>query len=129
MCWAGFRTGDSVCDLFRVLGSGPYPLLLNAGQAGRRGRLWWRLLLDQYGAADVIIPIARLERQWHGGPVIGRFAARYGPDNRLIGTFAARSGRIAGVPAMKTKVVRRINIIYKRTSMEGRLGRHRDHVT
>src|SRR3546814_5565534 len=85
-----FRTGDSAIDYVRAIGSGPDPLLLNAGQAGRRGRLWWRLLLDQYGAADVIIPIARLERQWPGGPVIGRFAARYGPDNRLIGTFALR---------------------------------------
>src|SRR3546814_56272 len=80
--WARFRTGDSAIDYVRAIGSGPDPLLLNAGQAGRRGRLWWRLLLDQYGAADVIIPIARLERQWPGGPVIGRFAARYGPDNR-----------------------------------------------
>src|SRR3546814_9363803 len=111
--WARFRTGDSAIDYVRAIGSGPDPLLLNAGQAGRRGRLWWRLLLDQYGAADVIIPIARLERQWPGGPVIGRFAARYGPDNRLIGTFALRVGSSAGVPDMRDKAVARMDQLYK----------------
>src|SRR3546814_2275290 len=95
--------------------------LLNAGQAGRRGRLWWRLLLDQYGAADVIIPIARLERQWPGGPVIGRFAARYGPDNRLIGTFALRVGSSAGVPDMMDKAVARMDQLYTQALVDGTL--------
>src|SRR3546814_19884197 len=47
--WARFRTGDSAIDYVRAIGSGPDPLLLNAGQAGRRGRLWWR----QIGRAHV----------------------------------------------------------------------------
>jgi hypothetical protein len=119
--WARFRTGDSAIDYVRAIGSGPDPLLLNAGQAGRRGRLWWRLLLDQYGAADVIIPIARLERQWPGGPVIGRFAARYGPDNRLIGTFALRVGSSAGVPDMMDKAVARMDQLYTQALVDGTL--------
>ena len=46
--WARYRTGDSAIDYVRVAGSVADPVLLNAGQTGRRGRLWWRVLLDQY---------------------------------------------------------------------------------
>src|SRR3546814_8029213 len=75
--WARFRTGDSAIDYVRVAGSIADPILLNAGQTGRRGRLWWRVLLDQYGAADVVIPIARLDRQYPGGPVTGTRSAEH----------------------------------------------------
>lgn len=117
--WARYRTADSAIDYVRTSGTGPDPLLLNAAQTGRRGRLWWRLLLDQYGAADVIIPIARLEREWPGGPVIGRFAARYGPDNRLISTFALRVGSSAGIPDMMDKAVARVDALYTRALADG----------
>ena len=119
--WARYRTGDSSIDYVRTIGTGPDPLLLNAGQAGRRGRIWWRVLLDQYGAADVIMPMARLERQWPGGPVIGRFAARYGPDNRLIGTFALRVAASSGIPEMMDQAVRRMDALYTRALMDGTL--------
>lgn len=119
--WARFRTGDSAIDYVRTSGAGPDPLLLNGGQAGRRGRLWWRVLLDQYGAADVIMPVARLERQWPGGPVTGRFAARYGPDNRLIGTFALRVAASSGIPEMMDQAVRRMDDLYTKALISGTL--------
>src|SRR3546814_20750572 len=68
-----------------------------------------------------LIPIARLERQWPGGPVIGRFAARYGPDNRLIGTFALRVGSSAGVPDMMDKAVARMDQLYTQALVDGTL--------
>src|SRR3546814_19819590 len=68
-----------------------------------------------------LIPIARLERQWPGGPVIGRFAARYGPDNRLIGTFALRVGSSAGVPDMMDKAVARMDQLYTPALVDGTL--------
>lgn len=117
--WARYRTGESAIDYVRASGSGPDPLLLNAGQLGRRGRLWWRVLLDQYGAADVIMPMARLERQWPGGPVIGRFAARYGPDNRLIGAFTLRVQGSSGIPEMMDHAVARMDALYARALQEG----------
>jgi len=43
-------------------------VLLNYGQIGRRGRLWWRNLLDQYGAP---ISSSRL-RGWSGNIPAGR---------------------------------------------------------
>lgn len=119
--WARYRTGDSAIDYVRVSGSVADPVLLNAGQIGRRGRLWWRVLLDQYGAADVVIPIARLERQWPGGPVLGTFTARYGPDNSLIGTFSLRASDERAIPKMLDEGARRIDELYIRALNDGRL--------
>lgn len=119
--WARYRTGDSAIDYVRTSGTGQDALLLNAGQIGRRGRLWWRNILDQYGAADVIFPIARLERQWPGGPVIGSFAARYGPDNELLGSFSLRANNEAAIPKMLDEAIARINGIYSKSLLDGRL--------
>jgi hypothetical protein len=119
--WARYRTGDSAIDYVRVAGSIADPILLNAGQTGRRGRLWWRVLLDQYGAADVVIPIARIERQYPGGPVTGTFTARYGPDNMLIGSFGLRAPSDSAIPAMLDEAARRIDELYIRALNDGRL--------
>ena len=107
--WARYRTGDSAIDYVRVAGSVADPILLTAGQTGRRGRLWWRVLLDQYGAADVVIPIARLDRAYPGGPVTGTFTARYGPDNSLIGSVTLRASNASGVAQMLDEGARRID--------------------
>ncbi|HEX7876578.1 MAG TPA: heavy-metal-associated domain-containing protein [Sphingobium sp.] len=119
--WARFRTGDSAIDYVRVSGSIADPILLNAGQVGRRGRLWWRVLLDQYGAADVVVPIARIERQWPGGPVTGTFTARYGPDDRLIGSFSLRASAESAIPQMLDEAARRIDQLYTTALNDGRL--------
>nr|WP_243855736.1 heavy-metal-associated domain-containing protein [Sphingobium vermicomposti] len=120
--WARFRTGESAIDYVRVSGSIADPILLNAGQTGRRGRLWWRVLLDQYGAADVVVPIARLERQWPGGPVTGTFTARYGPDDRLIGaSFSLRASAESAIPQMLDEAARRIDQLYTAALNDGRL--------
>lgn len=119
--WARYRVGDSAIDYVRTSGAGQDALLLNAGQIDRRGRNWWRNILDQYGAADVIFPIARLERQWPDGPVTGRFSARYGPDNRLLGSFALRVRREADIPAMLDQAIRQLNGLYTRALIDGRL--------
>lgn len=119
--WARYRTNSSTIDYVRVSGSGPDALLLNQGQIGRRGRNWWRNLLDQYGAADVVIPIARITRLWPGGPVEGRFAARYGPDNALIGTFALRVQNEAAIPQMFDQAIERLNGLYSQALLDGRL--------
>ena len=119
--WARYRTGDSAIDYVRVAGSIADPILLNAGQTGRRGRLWWRVLLDQYGAADVVIPIARLDRQYPGGPVTATFTARYGPDNSLIGSFSLRASNDSGLPKLLDEGARRIDELYIRALNDGRL--------
>src|SRR5690606_37729206 len=105
--WATFQAGASPIDYVRPVGAGGESLILTAGQAERRSRLWWRNVLDQFGAADVIIPTARLERQWPGGPVHGTFTARYGPDNRFLDSFSLTAPSEKDLPAMLDKAVLR----------------------
>ncbi len=119
--WAKFRTADSLIDYVRPSGSGGESLLLNAGQIDRRSRNWWRVILDQFGAADVIYPIVRLERQFPGGPVIGRFSARYGPDNRFLGSFALRAQSAEGIPAMMAQGVLKMDELLQEGFRAGRL--------
>ena len=110
--WATYRFSSSAIDYVRPSGTGADPLLLNFGQTGRPGRRWWRALLDQYGAADVLVPTVRLERQWPGGPVVGHFSARFGPDNRLLETFTLRAANSAGVAKMMQDGIARIDGAY-----------------
>ncbi len=110
--WARFRPGDSAIDYVRPFGSDSESLVLTAGQADRRNRVWWRNILDQFGAADVIIPIVRLEYEYPGGPVTGRFTARYGPDNRFIETFTLNAPSSEGIADMMDQAIGRIDTIY-----------------
>lgn len=119
--WARFRTGNSTVDYIRPAGTGPDPLLLTVGQTMRPGRGWWRTIIDQYGASDILIPVVRLHRSWPGGPVVGMFQARHGPDNALIGSFALRVGSAEGLPQLLDAGVARIDALYQRALREGRL--------
>lgn len=119
--WAHFRAGTSPIDYVRPAGANGESLLITAGQPGRRSRAWWRNVLDQFGAADVIIPEARLERQWPGGPVRGQFTARYGPDNTWLGSFELSANDEAGVPKMLADAVVRIDRIYADALEQGLL--------
>ncbi|MBV9747900.1 MAG: hypothetical protein JO157_03705, partial [Acetobacteraceae bacterium] len=121
--WARFRAEESSIDYVRPPGSGPDPLLLTYGQASRRGRGWWRTLLDQYGASDILLPTVRLYRQWPGGPVIGVFEARHGPDNDLLESFTLRVGTSDGLPQLLDAGVRRMDVVYTRALSAGALSR------
>lgn len=119
--WANFSNGASTMDYVRPIGSGGDSLLLTAGQAGRRSRGWWRTVIDQFGAADVIMPVARLERQWPGGPVRGTFTARYGPDSTFLESFTLTANDEAGVPGMLDQAVVRMDKIYADALSRGML--------
>ncbi len=110
--WAEYNTGQSALDYVRTAGTGADTLLLNAGQTGRRGRVWWRVILDQYGAADVLMPIARVEYSYPGGPIKGYFTARFGPDDKLIDSFTMTGPSPAALPDMMEKAVARMDAIY-----------------
>ncbi len=119
--WARFRSGGSPIDYVRPVGTGSDPLLLTAAQSRRPGRGWWRLLLDQYGAADIVVPEVYLDRQFPGGPVIGHFVARHGPDAEVIESFSLRVADADAMPAMLDEGVRRIDMAYARALQDGRL--------
>ncbi|GAA4776091.1 hypothetical protein GCM10023219_24590 [Stakelama sediminis] len=124
--WRRFRTGDSRIDYIRVAGNGPDALLLNAGQVGRRDRNWWRSILNQYGADDVLIPQVRLERQWPGGPIIATFIAGHGPDNDEIARFRLRVDSASGLGALLDEGVKRLDAAYEKALSDGTL--HVDHL-
>jgi hypothetical protein len=119
--WAEYRTGASAIDYVRASGAGGESLLITAGQPGRRSRVWWRGILDQFSASDVLIPVARLERQWPGGPVQGTFTARYGPDNRVIGSFTLQAKDEDGLPAMLAQALARMDQLYTDALAKGLL--------
>lgn len=119
--WAQYRTGDSSIDYVRTAGTGPDTLLLNAGQPTRRSRVWWRVILDQYGAADVLMPTARIEAAYPGGPITGHFAARYGPDNELLGSFRMTGPSPRALPDMMRKAVAQMDALYVAALSSGRL--------
>lgn len=119
--WARFRTGNSPVDYVRPTGSGIDPLLLNVNQARRPGRGWWRMLVDQYGAADVIVPEVHLKRLYPGGPAVATFTARHGPDGRVLGRFTLRVERSALIPKLLDEGVRGLDLLYGRALAAGQL--------
>ncbi|MFM9937419.1 MAG: heavy-metal-associated domain-containing protein [Novosphingobium sp.] len=119
--WAEFRTGSSVIDYVRPSGASADSLLLTAGQISRRSRNWWRLVLDSFSASDVIMPMARLERLWPGGPVRGTFTARRGPDNRFLGSFELTAPNEDKLPAMLAEAVVKLDGIYASALASGQL--------
>jgi hypothetical protein len=119
--WAEYQMGASAIDYVRPSGSGWESLVLTFGQTGRRSRAWWSDVLDQFGAADVLIPIANLTYSYPGGPVEGHFTARYGPDNRWLGEFTLRVRNAEQVPAMLTQAVQRFDQIFTRGLADGQL--------
>lgn len=119
--WARFRTGNSPVDYVRPTGTGVDSLVLTPSQTWRPGRTWWRLLIDGYGAADVLIPQVQIERQWPGGPVIGRFYAFHGPDREYLGGFVLRVESGDGLPKLMDEGVKRMDALYVRALQEGRL--------
>jgi hypothetical protein len=121
--WAQFRTSQSPIDYVRVSGMGADPLLINASQASRPGRGWWRNLLDMYGANDILVAEVQLQRLYPGGPARARFIARHGPDDEIVGGFTLTASNSEGIPAMMAEGVQRIDQIYAQALAAGRLTR------
>ena len=121
--WAQFRTAQSPIDYIRVSGMGADPLLINASQTSRPGRGWWRNLLQMYGAADVLVAEVQLQRLYPGGPARGRFIARHGPDNEIIGGFTLTAANSEGIPAMMAEGAQRIDQLFGQAMAAGKLSR------
>ena len=119
--WAKFRTDNSPMDYVRAIGNGADPLLLTAAQMERPGRKWWRALLDQYGAVDLLVAQVKLVRDYPGGPITGHFSAHYGPDKKLLESFTLRVQSPASLPKMMEEGVARTDQIFSRALGSGLL--------
>ncbi|WP_379920810.1 heavy-metal-associated domain-containing protein [Erythrobacter sp. R86502] len=119
--WAEFNPGASRIDYVRLSGGGGDSLLVNFGQAGRRSRAWWRSMLDQYGATDVLMAFARLDHEFPGGPVAGTFTAAYGPDSLTLDTFTLKADSPDALPAMMAQAVERMDGVFTAALNSGKL--------
>jgi hypothetical protein len=119
--WAEFQAGKSEIEYVRPNGAGGDSLLLTYGQTTRRSRSWWSNILDSYGASDIIVPIAHLERQWPGGPIKATFTARYGPDNTFLDEFSMTAPNDAAIPQMFAMAVQRFDQIFSGALNSGKL--------
>lgn len=97
--WARLRAGESPIDYVRIQPTPGDVILLNAWQAERRHIFLWRMLIDRYQVADVLIPELILDRRWANGPVSGLLIVRFGPAGREIGRvrLVNRAGDVAGL--------------------------------
>ena len=121
--WAQFQTAQSPINYVRVSGMGADPLLVNAAQASRPGRGWWRALLDMYNAQDILVAEVQLQRAFPGGPARARFIARHGPDNEVLGGFTLTAPNSEAIPAMMAQGTQRMDAIFAQALADGRLSR------
>jgi hypothetical protein len=106
-----------------VSGLGVDPVLVNAAQAGRPGRGWWRNIIDLYGAADILVAEVQLQRLYPGGPARGRFIGRHGPDGEIVGGFTLTAASSDQIPAMMAQGVQRMDELFTQALAAGRLER------
>jgi hypothetical protein len=119
--WAEHQFGTSPIDYVRPAGVSGESLLLTYGQTRRRSRGWWAVVLDEFRAADILVPIARLEYQWPGGPVEGHFTARHGPDNRFLDEFSMQADSVEELPDMLERAVARFDEMFMQALGDGTL--------
>ncbi|MEN3747758.1 heavy-metal-associated domain-containing protein [Sphingomonas sp. HF-S3] len=119
--WSRFRSSNSTVDYVRPRATGPDSLLINAGQITRRGRGWWRAIVDQYGAADVLIAEVQLRSDYPGGPMTAVFTASHGPDRVLVTQFALRVDNSNGLDSMLDQGIQRIDQAYQAALSSGQL--------
>ena len=110
--WASFRTSQSPIDYVRVSGLGVDPLLVNAAQARRPGRGWWRNILDLYGAANVLVAEVSVDRLYPGGPTKAHFIGRFGPDGLTLGNFDLTAKDSNDLPRMMNEGVQRMDELF-----------------
>ena len=67
------------------------------------------------------MPEVQLQRLWPGGPAIGTFTARHGPDDQVLGRFTLRVENSAAIPKLLDEGVRRLDLIYAAALDAGQL--------
>ena len=117
--WAQYRTSQSAIDYVRVSGLGVDPLLVNAAQARRPGRRWWRNIIDLYGTSNVLIAEVSLHRLYPGGPARASFVGRFGPDGDRLGGFDLMAKDSADIPRMMAEGVERMDQLFTQALAAG----------
>ena len=119
--WARYRAGASPMQYVRATTIVGDSVLLGAWQARRDDRDLWRNILNRFRAADVLVAEAKLDRTYPGGPIVGTFTARHGPDSTLLARFKLQVRSATELDRMLDTAVRRIDANYALALREGRL--------
>ena len=119
--WARYRAGASPMQYVRATTIVGDSILLNAWQARRDDRDLWRNILNRFRAADVLTAEAKLDRTYPGGPIVGTFTARHGPDSTLLARFKLQVRSATQLDRMLDMAVSRIDANYAKALREGRL--------
>lgn len=117
--WSRFGTDSSPISYVRAGGSASDAMLLTGWQARRDNRGLWRSILSRYGAENVLVAEAWLDRTYPGGPIVGTFLARHGPDSAVLTRFRLRAGAAGELDAMLDTAVRRIDSAYAHALQSG----------
>jgi hypothetical protein len=119
--WARFGTDSTPIDYVRAKGTAGDGVLLTSWQARRDNRELWRAILARYGAENVLVAEAHLDRSYPGGPIEGLFLARQGPDAKVLTRFRLHAGAAGELDAMLDEAVRRIDAAYATALQNGLL--------
>lgn len=119
--WARFGTDSSPIDYIRATGKNGDAVLLNGWQARRDNRLLWRSILSRYGAENLLVAEAHLDRSYPGGPIVGTFLARHGPDSEILARFRLKAGAAGELDTMLDTAVSRIDAAYAEALQTGKL--------
>ncbi|MDO9489693.1 MAG: heavy-metal-associated domain-containing protein [Sphingomonadaceae bacterium] len=119
--WARYRAGASPMQYVRATTIVGDSVLLSAWQSRRDDRDLWRNILNRFRAADVLTAEAKLDRTYPGGPIVGTFTARHGPDATLLARFKLQVRSATQLDRMLDDAVRRIDANYALALREGRL--------
>lgn len=117
--WSRFGTDSSPISYVRAGGNASDALLLTGWQARRDNRGLWRSILSRYGAENLLVAEAHLDRTYPGGPIVATFLARHGPDSEVLTRFRLRAGAAGELDAMLDTAVRRIDAAYARALQSG----------
>ncbi len=74
-------------------------------------------------AQDVLVAEVQLQHAYPGGPARGRFIARHGPDNEVIGAFTLSAPNSEGIPAMMAQGAQQIDALFATALANGQLSR------
>ncbi len=103
-------------------GAGGESLLLTYGQIGRRSRVWWSNVLDQFSAADVHGARSPSSNgSGRAGRSRGISPPATAPTTRFLGSFTMTAPDEQGLPAMLDQAVARFDAIFSQALADGKL--------
>ncbi len=118
--WSRLRAGETPIDYVRIQPTPGDVILLNAWQAERRHIFLWRMLIDRYQVADVLIPELVVDRSFVGGPISALLIVRFGPTGRELGRVRL-TNRAGDMASLTDTAVREADKLYVAALRAGNL--------